>query len=224
METSAVGIHAPVEPDVGAVVVRENLPRVVFVDFQLRGRDVVEVLDLRRKPWIGRVGDDTQRGHAAKRAPVRVFSQASGCDLCRPVTERRSSQGGPPMKSVATAQWEGDLMSGKGKTSAAGGAFRDANLSWKARTEGAAGRTTPEELLAAAHASCFSMALSHALAQGGHPAKRLETSCMVEFGPKKEGGFEVRSSALEVKGWVPGIDDAAFEKAAEGAKSGCPIS
>jgi lipoyl-dependent peroxiredoxin len=128
------------------------------------------------------------------------------------------------MKSRATAEWQGDLMSGKGKTSAGSGTFQGANLSWKARTEGAAGATTPEELLAAAHASCFSMALSHALAQGGHPATRLETSCVVEFGPKQGGGFEVKSSALEVKGWVPGIDAGAFESAAEGAKNGCPIS
>jgi lipoyl-dependent peroxiredoxin len=128
------------------------------------------------------------------------------------------------MQSKATARWEGDLMSGKGATTAASGTFRDAALTWKARTEGAAGMTTPEELLAAAHASCFSMALSHGLAEGGHPATRLETSCTVEFGPKKGGGFEVRSSALEVKGWVPGIDEAAFGKAAEDAKNGCPVS
>jgi osmotically inducible protein OsmC len=128
------------------------------------------------------------------------------------------------MLSKATARWEGDLMSGKGATTAASGTFRDAALTWKARTEGVANMTTPEELLAAAHASCFSMALSHALAQGGHPATRLETSCTVEFGPKKGGGFEVRSSALEVKGWVPGIDEAEFGKAAEGAKNGCPVS
>ncbi|HEX9240864.1 MAG TPA: OsmC family peroxiredoxin [Anaeromyxobacter sp.] len=128
------------------------------------------------------------------------------------------------MQSKATARWEGDLMSGKGATTAGSGTFKDATLTWKARTDGASGMTTPEELLAAAHASCFSMALSHALAQGGHPAQRLETSCTVEFGPKKEGGFEVRSSALEVKGWVPGLDDAAFAKAAEGAKNGCPVS
>ena len=68
------------------------------------------------------------------------------------------------------------------------------------------------------------MALSHGLAQGGHAPTRLETSCTVEFGPKKGGGFEVRSSALEVKGWVPGIDQSAFEQAAEAAKNGCPIS
>jgi lipoyl-dependent peroxiredoxin len=129
------------------------------------------------------------------------------------------------MQSRATAEWQGDLMSGQGKTSAASGTFQGAPLSWKARTEGVARATTPEELLAAAHASCFSMALSHALAQGGHPATRLETSCVVEFGPKAGGGgFEVRSSALEVKGWVPGIDAAEFEKAAQGAKIGCPIS
>jgi osmotically inducible protein OsmC len=129
------------------------------------------------------------------------------------------------MLSRATAEWQGDLMKGKGKTSAASGTFKDAALTWKARTEGAAASTTPEELLAAAHASCFSMALSHGLAQGGHPATRLETSCVVEFGPKRSGGgFEVRSSALEVKGWVPGLDAAAFAKAAEDAKNGCPIS
>ncbi|MFL5271820.1 MAG: OsmC family peroxiredoxin [Anaeromyxobacteraceae bacterium] len=128
------------------------------------------------------------------------------------------------MQSRASAQWEGDLMSGTGKTSGASGTFRDAGLSWKARTEGSASMTTPEELLAAAHASCFSMALSHGLAQGGHAPTRIETSCTVDFGPKKGGGFEVRSSALEVKGWVPGLDQAGFEKAAEDAKNGCPIS
>ena len=128
------------------------------------------------------------------------------------------------MQSRATAEWQGDLTSGQGKTSVASGVFQGAGLSWKARTEGVARMTTPEELLAAAHASCFSMALSHGLAQGGHPPKKLETSCVVEFGPKAGGGFEVRSSTLEVKGWVPGLDAAGFEKAAEGAKTGCPIS
>jgi lipoyl-dependent peroxiredoxin len=113
---------------------------------------------------------------------------------------------------------------GAGRTSGGSGTFRDAGLSWKARTEGAASTTTPEELLAAAHASCFSMALSHGLAQGGHPPTRLQTTCVVEFGPKRGGGFEVRSSSLEVKGWVSGIDQAGFQKAAEEAKDGCPVS
>jgi osmotically inducible protein OsmC len=128
------------------------------------------------------------------------------------------------MESRATASWEGDLMSGKGKTSAQSGTFKDANLSWKARTEGAPSHTTPEELLAAAHASCFSMALSNGLAKQGKPAKRIDTTCTVEFGPKQGGGFEVKSSKLEVKGVVPGLDQAGFEKAAETAKDGCPIS
>ena len=129
------------------------------------------------------------------------------------------------MQSRATAQWEGDLMSGKGKTSSGSGTFRELNLSWKARTEGGvASNTTPEELLAASHASCFSMALSHGLAKEGHAPRKLETTCTVEFGPKQGGGFEVKSSSLEVRGQVPGIDQAAFQKAAEAAKNGCPIS
>jgi osmotically inducible protein OsmC len=129
------------------------------------------------------------------------------------------------MQSRATATWEGDLMTGKGQTSAGSGLFQDAGLTWKARAEGTTGQTTPEELLAASHASCFSMALSHALAQGGKPARRIETSCVVTFGPKAGGGgFEVKSSAIEVTATVPGMDEAAFRQAAEGAKEGCPIS
>ncbi|MBX7117106.1 MAG: OsmC family peroxiredoxin [Myxococcaceae bacterium] len=130
------------------------------------------------------------------------------------------------MQSRASATWEGDLMNGKGTTTAGNGLFKGATLSWKGRAETAgAAQTTPEELLAAAHASCFSMALSHGLAQAGKPATKLETSCVVTFGPKAGGGgMEVKSSALEVKGNVPGIDDATFKKAAEDAKNGCPLS
>src|SRR5207253_1681857 len=125
------------------------------------------------------------------------------------------------MQSRATTYWEGDLMSGKGKTTAGSGTFRDVSLSWKARTEGVASNTTPEELLAASHASCFSMALSHALAQGGHAPRRLETGCTVEFGPKAGGGFEVKSSSLEVKGQVPGIDQAADRGPQSSARGAC---
>jgi osmotically inducible protein OsmC len=128
------------------------------------------------------------------------------------------------MDSQATATWEGDLMTGHGTTSAASGVLKDANLSWKARTEGAAAHTTPEELLAASHASCFSMAFSNALAKAGTPATKLETSCVVTFGPKTGGGFEVKSSRLTVRGAVPGIDAAKFSELAETAKNGCPIS
>ena len=128
------------------------------------------------------------------------------------------------MESRATATWEGDLINGRGTTSAASGTFKDANLSWKARTEGAAAHTTPEELLAASHASCFSMAFSHALAQAGKPATKLETTCVVTFGPKSGGGFEVKSSRLTVRGLVPGIEAAKFRELADAAKNGCPIS
>lgn len=130
------------------------------------------------------------------------------------------------MQSKASATWEGDLTSGRGTTTAGNGLFKNAGLSWKSRAEGGGdAATTPEELLAAAHASCFSMALSHGLAQAGKPPAKLATTCVVTFGPKAGGGgFEVKSSALEVKGHVPGMDAATFQKAAEDAKAGCPIS
>jgi len=79
-------------------------------------------------------------------------------------------------------------------------------------------------LLAAAHASCFAMGLSHGLGQAGKPPTKLQVSAVVTFGPKPEGGFAVTESALEVIGTVPGLDQAGFQKAAEGAKDGCPIS
>jgi osmotically inducible protein OsmC len=102
--------------------------------------------------------------------------------------------------------------------------LRDAGLSWKSRTEAAGGNTTPEELLAASHASCFAMALSHGLAQAGTPPQKLDVTATVTFGPKQGGGFSVQESVLEVRGSVQGLDAAAFQKAAEAAKDGCPIS
>jgi len=130
------------------------------------------------------------------------------------------------MQSRAQAVWEGDLMSGKGKVSSrTSGVLRDAGLSWKSRTEAAGGNTTPEELLAAAHASCFAMALSHGLAESGKAPQKLDVTATVTFGPKQGGGgFSVQESALEVRGSVQGMDAAAFQKAAEAAKDGCPIS
>jgi osmotically inducible protein OsmC len=124
----------------------------------------------------------------------------------------------------AEAVWEGDLMTGRGAVSSkSSGLFQAAPITWASRTESADGRTSPEELLAAAHASCFAMALSHALAQAKTPARKLEVSATVKF-DKTPAGFRVVSSALEVTGWVPEIDAAGFEKAASGAKDNCPIS
>lgn len=120
--------------------------------------------------------------------------------------------------------WEGDLMSGKGGvTASTSRAFTGLPVSWASRTEAPRGQTSPEELVAAAHASCFAMALSFGLAGAGKPPKKLEVSATVTF-DKVEAGWRVTSSALTVRGVVPGMDAAGFRKAAEGAKDGCPIS
>lgn len=121
----------------------------------------------------------------------------------------------------AEVTWQGDLMSGHGTIERVGsGAFAPLDVTWASRTESPGGKTSPEELIAAAHASCFSMALSHGLAQAGTPPERLSVSATVTFVP----GTGITSSALEVEGRVPGLDEAAFRKAAEQAKDGCPVS
>src|SRR3970040_1304257 len=123
--------------------------------------------------------------------------------------------------STSSAVWEGGLRNGKGRYSAGSGAFAG-DYSFTTRFEGAAG-TNPEELIAAAHAACFSMALSGGLEKAGTPATRITTTaaCTVE---KQEAGFRITKIHLQVRGVVPGIDQAAFENAAEGAKEGCPVS
>ena len=124
----------------------------------------------------------------------------------------------------ARAVWNGDLAKGSGEVSAvSSGKFSALGISWGARTESPQGKTSPEELLAAAHASCFAMALSAGLAKAGTPPKKLDVTSTVTFDKVGED-WTVVSSELEVKGEVPGIDAAAFAKAAEGAKDGCPIS
>lgn len=124
----------------------------------------------------------------------------------------------------ARVVWEGDLPSGKGvATAATSGAFKELPVTWASRTESADGRTSPEELIAAAHASCFSMALSAGLGRGGTPPQRLEVGATVTF-DKLDAGWRVVSSALKVKGRVPGLDQAGFQQAAEGAKDNCPVS
>ena len=125
----------------------------------------------------------------------------------------------------AEATWSGDLQSGKGTVSAVtSGAFAQLPVTWAARTETADGRTSPEELVAAAHAACFSMALSNGLAKAGHPAERLDVSAEVTFDNAGGAGWRVTSSALTVRGRVPGMSAKDFAAAAEAAKDGCPIS
>jgi osmotically inducible protein OsmC len=121
----------------------------------------------------------------------------------------------------AEVTWQGDLMSGSGSIDRVGsGSFAPLDVTWASRTEEPGGRTSPEELIAAAHASCFSMALAHALAQAGSPPEKLSTSATVTFVP----GTGITRSALEVAGTVPGMDEHAFREAAEQAKDGCPVS
>jgi osmotically inducible protein OsmC len=121
----------------------------------------------------------------------------------------------------AEVTWHGSLMEGSGSIDRVGsGAFAPLDITWASRAEDHGGRTSPEELIAAAHASCFSMALSHALAETGAPAEELRTSATVTFQP----GTGITKVALRVRGTVSGLDEDAFREAAEGAKAACPVS
>jgi osmotically inducible protein OsmC len=122
---------------------------------------------------------------------------------------------------MAKVTWAGSLMEGGGRIEGVGsGAFGPLDVTWASRAETPDGLTSPEELIAAAWASCYSMALSHALAGGGTPPERLETSVTVTFQP----GEGITKGAIEVVGTVPGIDRDAFVEHAEGAKVNCPVS
>ncbi|MFF8743730.1 OsmC family protein [Streptomyces californicus] len=116
--------------------------------------------------------------------------------------------------------WEGNLIEGKGVVSLDSSGIGEYPVSWPARSEQANGKTSPEELIAAAHSSCFSMALSHGLAGAGTPPTKLETKADVTFQP----GTGITGVHLTVVGEVPGLDEEAFVKAAEDAKANCPVS
>jgi osmotically inducible protein OsmC len=124
----------------------------------------------------------------------------------------------------ATVVWEGGLSSGSGVFSVGSGAFPNQPVTWASRTEEPGGKTSPEELIAAAHASCYSMALSHALQSAGHTPDRLTVTAQVGFGPKPGGGMQVTHSNLTVRGKVPGIDQATFAEIARQGEQGCPVS
>ena len=122
----------------------------------------------------------------------------------------------------AAVTWNGDLMTGSGTVDEVGsGAFGPLDVSWAARSEDeSCGKTSPEELVAAAHAACFAMALSHALAQDGNAPERLQTSAAVTF----VAGTGITRIALTARGKVPGLDAEGFRAAAENAKENCPVS
>jgi lipoyl-dependent peroxiredoxin len=123
---------------------------------------------------------------------------------------------------TATVTWQGDLMSGSGRVESVGsGAVSGLDVTWASRSEpDESGRTSPEELIAAAHAACFCMALSHGLAQGGTPPGSLQVKATSTFVP----GTGITAMKLDVVGRVPGMDQDAFREAARGAGENCPVS
>ena len=126
---------------------------------------------------------------------------------------------------TARARWEGDLIEGRGTVSATtSGLFTDTPVTWAARTESPDGMTSPEELLAAAHAACYAMAFANFLAKAGTPPRTLNVEATATFAPKEGGGMHVSTMELRVEGDVPGLDQAAFEQAARDGEAGCPIS
>ena len=126
------------------------------------------------------------------------------------------------MKRTANAQWRGDLKSGSGTVSTASGVLSNSAYSFHTRFEDGKG-TNPEELLAAAHAGCFSMALSAQLMQAGFTAESIETTCTISL-EKQPDGFAITESHLDLKARVPNASQEAFDKAVQAAKTGCPVS
>ena len=126
------------------------------------------------------------------------------------------------MKRTASAQWRGDLKSGNGTVSTASGVLEKSQYSFKTRFEDGKG-TNPEELLAAAHAGCFSMALSGQLGAAGLTAESIDTICTISL-EKQPDGFAITESHLDLTAKVPGASQEAFDQAVQNAKAGCPVS
>jgi lipoyl-dependent peroxiredoxin len=130
----------------------------------------------------------------------------------------------PTAERRAEVAWDGNLAQGRGQIVKTGsGALNDLPITWASRVERSDGRTSPEELIAAAHAACYAMAFSHTLTQAGTPPEQLNVSavCALELG---SGGLKIVSMNLDVRGKVPGLDQAGFEQAAQTAEQGCPVS
>lgn len=127
------------------------------------------------------------------------------------------------IKRNASAVWRGKLRDGQGRISSASGVLSDATYSFATRFENKRG-TNPEELIAAAHAACYSMAFASTLGQKGYNPESIETRATCTLSPKEGGGFEIVAMHLQTRGKVPGLDDATFKKIAHEADEGCPVS
>lgn len=127
------------------------------------------------------------------------------------------------VERTANAVWEGDLMSGSGTVSTQSGVVDNATVKWSSRAEQADENTSPEELIAAAHATCVSMALANGLAEAGNPPQRLESEATATF-EQTPDGFRLTTMRLTIRGQVDGVDEEQFRQAAEGAKENCPVS
>ncbi len=125
---------------------------------------------------------------------------------------------------TSTTIWEGGLTDGSGSFTVGSGAFGPQDVSWARRTEEPEGATSPEELIAAAHAACYAMAFSYALQNNGTPPQKLEVTSKVGFGPKEGGGMQVTYSKLSVKGKVDGLTPEQFSELAKAGEAGCPVS
>lgn len=127
------------------------------------------------------------------------------------------------VERTATAEWQGDLMGGSGKVSTGSRVVDGATVKWSSRAEQADENTSPEELIAAAHATCVLMALAHGLAQAGTPAQHIESRATASF-DKVDDGFRFTTMRLQISGRVDGVDDEGFRQAAEAAAENCPVS
>lgn len=129
-----------------------------------------------------------------------------------------------PIERSATTEWKGDLAAGSGMLSFDSGALTNAGVTWASRTEESNGKTSPEELIAAAHSSCYAMALSHTLTQAGHKPTDLDVTAKVGLEPKSGGGFAVTTSTLTVRGHVSSLSRDEFAGFAKQAEQACPVS
>jgi osmotically inducible protein OsmC len=149
---------------------------------------------------------------------------ASSAACLRVVQNENTEEHMPQVERRAEVVWEGNLMQGHGTiASSSSGALQNMPVTWASRVERPDGKTSPEELIAAAHAECYAMSLSHTLAQAGNPAQRLNVSavCTLEVSPS---GPKIAAMTLTARGTVPGLDQAGFEKAAQTAEQNCPVS